>query len=136
MNTPIPAVGVFIMDQNGIYLIKKARGIFKDEWCTPGGKIEYGEDIISALKREVREEINISIDNIQFITYEESVQRDERGDIIFHFVFFNFKATYCSGDFVASDDALEVKYINFRELSNYIVSAPTIRTLKLLNKIL
>lgn len=129
---PIPAVGVFIFYENGIYMIKKGRGIFNNQWCTPGGKIEYGENIIDTVHREVLEETNLEIENIKFITYEETIEYDENDNIKRHFVFYNFQATVKSGEAIASDDALEIKLIPLSELQNFDLSAPTKRTLKLL----
>lgn len=127
---PIPAVGVFIFHENGIYMIKKGRGIFKDQWCTPGGKIEYGEDILDTVKREVLEETSLEIENIKFMTYEQTIEYDSNGNISRHFVFFNFQAIVKSGIPIANDDAAEIKLIPLVELSNINLSAPTIRTLK------
>lgn len=129
---PTPAVGVFIFHEDGIYMIKKGRGIFKDQWCTPGGKIEYGEEIIETVHREVLEETNLEIENIKFITYEQTIEHDDDGNITRHFVFFNFQATVKSGIPIASDDAAEIKLIPLNNLRKIDLSAPTIRTFKLL----
>lgn len=130
---PIPAVGVFIFCENGIYMIKKSRGIFCNQWCTPGGKIEYGEKILDTVHREVLEETNLTINNVKFITYEQTLEYDEKNNIKRHFVFYNFQATVKSGIPIASDDAAEIKLIPFKELHKYDLSSPTIRTLKLMN---
>lgn len=128
---PYPAVGVFILHNDGIFLIKKGRSIFEGQWCTPGGKIEYGEDIISTVHREVYEETNLEIDNIEFITYEQTIEYNSDGNVSRHFVFFNFKACIKSGSVInpiAADDAKEIKWIPFTELKTLNLSAPTIRT--------
>ena len=129
---PIPAVGVFIFHENGIYLIRKGRGIFKSQWCTPGGKIEFGEEILDTVHREVLEETNLEIENVEFITYEQTIEYDENNEVKRHFVFYNFKATVKSGDPKAADDAAEIRLIPISELKNMDLSAPTIRTFKLL----
>lgn len=129
---PIPAVGVFVFHENGIYMIKKGRGIFKGQWCTPGGKIEYGENIIDTVHREVLEETNLEIENIKFITYEQTIECDEKNNVNKHFVFFNFRATVKSGTPIAADDAAEIRLIPLEELRNIDLSAPTIRTFKMM----
>lgn len=127
---PIPAVGVFVFHKNGIYMIKKGRGIFEGQWCTPGGKIEYGEDILDTVRREVLEETNLEIENINFVTYEQTIEYDEKNNVSRHFVFFNFKATVKSGNPIAADDASEIQLIPINELKSINLSSPTIRTLK------
>lgn len=129
---PIPAVGVFVFHENGIYMIKKGRGIFKDQWCTPGGKIEYGENIMDTVHREVLEETNLEIENIKFITYEQTIEYDEKANVSRHFVFFNFRATVKAGNPIAADDAVEIRLIPLEELRNIDLSAPTIRTFKMM----
>lgn len=136
---PIPAVGVFIFSQGGLYLIKKGRGIFEGKWCTPGGKIECGEEILDTVHREVKEETNLDIDNIEFITYEQAIERTNEGVINRHFVFFNFKATIPQNSNIspiAADDATQIELIPLEQLNNYDLSDPTVRTLKMLGILL
>lgn len=66
----ILAVAGFIFDSKKRLLIVK-----KDEqekidgglWTVPGGKVEPNEHIINALKREVKEEVNLDIENYKWI---------------------------------------------------------------------
>ena len=129
---PTPAVGVFIFQEDSLYLVKKGRGIFRDKWITPGGKIEYGETILDAVEREVKEETNLNIDDIEFITYEQTIEYDEYNDVKRHFVFFNFKAKVKSGNPVANDDATDIKLVPLEKLHEMDINEPTIRTLKLM----
>lgn len=129
---PVPAVGVFIFYNSGLYLIKKGRSIFKGQWCTPGGKIEYGENILDTVHREVREETGLEIDNVKFITYEQTIEKDKNGGVYRHFVFFNFQANIKSGIPSAADDAAEICWFPLDKLKGLDLSDPTIRTLRLL----
>ena len=103
-----------------------------DQWCTPGGKIEYGENIMDTVHREVLEETNLEIENIKFITYEQTIEYDEKANVSRHFVFFNFRATVKAGNPIAADDAAEIRLIPLEELRNIDLSAPTIRTFKMM----
>ena len=57
--THIVAVGGLISNSEGRVLLVKSprRG-----WEFPGGQVEIGEDLISALKREVKEEAGVDIE--------------------------------------------------------------------------
>ena len=66
-------VGVYgiLIKENKVLLIKKSRGAYQGMFDLPGGKIEFGERIETALKREFIEETNISLDSYNFIGHNE-----------------------------------------------------------------
>ncbi|CAG0939382.1 diadenosine hexaphosphate hydrolase (ATP-forming) [Candidatus Brocadiaceae bacterium] len=128
---PIPAVGVVIENGDEILLIKKGRGIFKGQWCIPGGKIECGEQIIETIHREVFEETNVYVSNPQFITFQEYIDK-QISEKLKHFVFFNFKVNYVKGEPKANDDAEEAKFFTKETIAKLNLSEPTIKTFKVL----
>ena len=63
-----------IIKKDDLYLIaQRLKGDFAGLWEFPGGKIEEGELPVQALKREIREELNIEIYNE---TYFVTIQYD------------------------------------------------------------
>jgi len=54
---PLPAVKALIQ-QNGKLLVLKTMAAEKTYYVLPGGKIEYGEEPLEALQRELEEEIS------------------------------------------------------------------------------
>ena len=60
------AAGVILQDGK-IFAAQRGYGTFKDGWEFPGGKIEPGETPEAALKRELREELAVSIDIDAFL---------------------------------------------------------------------
>ena len=48
-------------------LIKKIRGPYKDMFDLPGGRMEHGEDVVSALKREVMEETGVIVKSARLL---------------------------------------------------------------------
>lgn len=59
---PYPGVTVLIHDHNRILLGKRQPSSFQGgKWCLPGGFIEYGEDFITAGRREVEEETGLQV---------------------------------------------------------------------------
>jgi len=129
---PIAAVGVVVVKEDRILLIKKGRGLFTGQLCIPGGKIEMGESMRDTVHREIREELNITVSEPEFITCEEHIERDERGKATRHFVFFNFKVDYISGDVVHGDDASAVVPVSRDALSGLSLSPPTGRTFRVM----
>lgn len=57
----INVVAAIIEDGNRIFATQRGYGEFKDGWEFPGGKIETGESPKQALKREIKEELDMEI---------------------------------------------------------------------------
>lgn len=58
-----------ITEHQGKFLLVKNVASSSDFWCLPGGGIETGEDVVSALRREIFEETGIEpiIGNLLFV---------------------------------------------------------------------
>lgn len=54
-----------IKNNDGKILVVKESG--REFWDLPGGGVEYGEGILSAVARELKEEVGNDVDEIQFI---------------------------------------------------------------------
>jgi len=66
-STHVGAYGFIIQDQK-IALIKKARGGYKGLLDIPGGGIEHDETPVDALKRELMEEAGVTVQKYKLIT--------------------------------------------------------------------
>lgn len=60
---PSAAVGAFIIKANQILLVERLEEPYKNDWVIPSGFIDYGEDPLHALAREMKEELDIEIKN-------------------------------------------------------------------------
>ncbi|MCJ7488019.1 MAG: A/G-specific adenine glycosylase [Candidatus Aminicenantes bacterium] len=61
---------VAVMDKDCRVLIQKrpSHGLLADLWEFPGGKVEPGESLTTALRREVREELGVEIKDVRHLT--------------------------------------------------------------------
>ena len=60
------AVGVLLRGDGAFLLTSRPAGkVYEGYWEFPGGKIEPGETVEQALRRELREEIGLTIDAVQ-----------------------------------------------------------------------
>ena len=60
---PIPVVVALIVRDGSVLMCQRpATKVYPLHWEFPGGKVESGESEIEALKRELKEELNLSID--------------------------------------------------------------------------
>lgn len=69
----IEVVAAVIKDGNKILSTQRGSGEFKGFWEFPGGKVEKGESFKEALKREIKEELQVDIrvnDLIKTIEYD------------------------------------------------------------------
>jgi ADP-ribose pyrophosphatase YjhB (NUDIX family) len=54
-----------------VLVVKKGRGPYKGLYDLPGGRIEFGEKVEDALKREYQEEAGLNIKEITFVGHNE-----------------------------------------------------------------
>lgn len=57
----VSVVAAVIRDDSTIFATQRGYGNYKGWWEFPGGKIEEGETSQEALKREIKEELDVSI---------------------------------------------------------------------------
>lgn len=57
----IEVVAAIFRKDNTIFATEKGYGEFKGYWEFPGGKVEPGESLEEALRREIREELQVEI---------------------------------------------------------------------------
>ena len=67
----IQVVAAIMTDGNRIFATQRGYGPYKDGWEFPGGKIEPGETPENALEREIREELNVSVEVGSELTHVE-----------------------------------------------------------------
>lgn len=64
----IEVVAAIIKKEDKIFITRRSYGEFKDMWEFPGGKIEAGEKKETALIREIKEELELDINNLEYFT--------------------------------------------------------------------
>ena len=57
----LEVVAAIFRKENTIFATEKGYGEFKGYWEFPGGKVEPGESLEEALRREIREELQVEI---------------------------------------------------------------------------
>ena len=87
----VPATGALIFNEDDeIFLMKSPK--WDDQWLVPGGKVDKGETMHETVRREVKEETGLDVDNIEFFNAKDGGNPDdfERDT---HFIFLNFICT-------------------------------------------
>ena len=87
----IEVVAAIIKKEDKIFITRRSYGEFKDMWEFPGGKIEAGESKEEALIREIKEELELDINNLEYLT---TVDYDYPK---FHLTMYCFICEICGG---------------------------------------
>lgn len=75
------AVGILVQTDGGFLLTSRPRGkVYEGYWEFPGGKLEEGEEVQSALRRELREELGICVEHselwqVEMVDYPHALVR-------------------------------------------------------------
>jgi 8-oxo-dGTP diphosphatase len=101
---PELAVSAAIFRDGKVLLVRRAGAPAKGLWTLPGGRVEVGETLVDAVRREVLEETGLTIDVIGLAGYRESILPDAVGDRGRHFVILPFAARWMAGDETLNDE--------------------------------
>ena len=63
----VKVAAAVIKDAEKILIAQRLKGEFKGKWEFPGGKLEENEDSVSALKRDIKEEMEADIKIDQYL---------------------------------------------------------------------
>jgi ADP-ribose pyrophosphatase YjhB (NUDIX family) len=101
LQRPELAVSAAIFRDGKVLLVRRARPPGKGLHSLPGGRIEFGETIASALHREVMEETGLTVEIIGPAGWRE-VMPIRPGDG--HYIVMSFAARWIAGDPVLNDE--------------------------------
>ena len=128
---PIVAVGgIAIDDRERVLLIQRGRPPAAGIWSVPGGRVELGETLHQACKRELREETGLEVEVGPIVEVVERITteargREPRGRIAFHYVIIDFLVRVSVGQpdqLLAGDDARDARWIPFDELPRFLLT--------------
>ncbi|MBP1043066.1 NUDIX domain-containing protein [Vagococcus sp. BWB3-3] len=92
---PRVGVGAILLNKNNqVLLVLRKKAPDADHWSLPGGKVDLYETIELATIREIREELNVSIELIQLVCVTNHILETEKT----HFICPTFLAVITAGD--------------------------------------
>lgn len=109
VQSPTLAVGGVVWRGGDVLLIRRGRQPFKGHWSIPGGKVDFGETLESALTREIREETGIEASLKGLVGAFESITAHG------HYVMIDYACQWLAGEPQAADDALDAAFFSFAE---------------------
>ena len=113
-------VGGVVMHGDKILLVNAASGSIQGQWMLPGGFVERGETIDTAIRREIMEEAGVAADVQGLIGVRNRTMPDENSTYLIFLLSAASDTTQPDGVEIA-----EARYFTFEELLNL----PKLRTL-------
>ncbi len=115
---PFVGVGVVVLKDDSVLLIRRGKPPRQGEWSLPGGSQHLGERVADTATREVREETGIEIEEPRFLEVIDAIIPDAEGRVRFHYTLVDFYARWRSGEPRADDDAVEAVWVPLADLAS------------------
>lgn len=123
---PIPGVGVAVIKDGALLMVKRGRGPNAGMWAIPGGKVDYGESMPAAAIRELREETGIVAEIERVIWVGDAIGPGDPPD--WHYTLVDYLARMTGGRLEAADDAELVAWVPLDQVLDLPVT-PTMHDL-------
>jgi len=118
-NRPLIGVGVVVFKDDRVLLIRRGKPPREGQWSLPGGRQRLGERVSETARREVAEEAGVVVEVGPLIDVVDSITRDDRGTVQYHYTLVDLLAEWRSGEAVAGHDAAEVAWADPADLASY-----------------
>ncbi len=125
LHFPQVAVGAVVIHTHRILLVRRAKPPSQGDWAIPGGSVKLGETLQEAAERELREETGLSVRAKSPIYAFDLIERDDSGQVLFHYVIVDLMADLISGELEASDDALDAGWFSPEDLDKIKLNQTT-----------
>ena len=114
--SPILAVDGVIIEKGKVLMVKQAHFPFIGYWVLPGGHVEYRETVEQAIKREMKEELGVSVKIKGILGVYSDPKRDPR----YHSVSVAYLLKKGKGKISISKEASDYKYFPLKSLPKKI----------------
>ena len=121
---PLATVGGLIFNAKGEVLMVRTHK-WSNKWGVPGGKIKFGETSEAALRREIKEETDLKVTDIEFVLVQDCIHSKEFYRDA-HFVLLNYTCRATGKlDVKLNHEAQEFQWVTLAEAKKLKLNKPT-----------
>ena len=110
----LPAVSVALVREDRVLLVKRRFAPSRGLYAFPGGRVEPGESLEAAARRELYEETGLRAGPLTPV--EEILIESEKGGLAVQFLLQVFSGRHVGGEPAANDDAEEAAFFSLAEV--------------------
>lgn len=122
----VEAVSVAVRDGERFLLVERGRAPSKGLYAFPGGRVEEGESLEAAARREVLEETGLALGELAFLSRIEIAPEPDLGVPGFRLTI--FAGAHPGGEAVAGDDAAGLGWFTTTQMADIAVTPSTVET--------
>jgi ADP-ribose pyrophosphatase YjhB (NUDIX family) len=117
-STPLVGVGAVIVEAERVLLVRRGTEPLKGHWSLPGGLVELGEGLLTAVVREVREETGLAVEPVELIELIDRIHREDNR-VRYHYVIADYLCHVVGGALQAASDADAVRWVERAEWNSH-----------------
>ncbi len=111
---PKVIVAGLVKKDGRVLLVKEILESKLPYWIVPGGKVEFGESLVDAVKREIKEETNLDVEVLRLLDFKEHVNLKYD----YHTVIFFFLVKPLNESIKLPEEILDAKFFAKEEVKN------------------
>ena len=116
---PIVGIGVVVLKEDAVLLIKRGKPPNMGAWSLPGGAQELGETCETAAGRELEEETGLAVGDLTLAACFDSIRHDDAGRIQYHYTIIDYAARWQSGEPRAGGDVTMACFVKLNGLEPF-----------------
>jgi 8-oxo-dGTP diphosphatase len=120
---PVVGVGAVVVHEGKVVLIRRRFEPLQGEWSLPGGGVEVGETLETAVAREMLEETGLEVEVGPVIEVFDRITRDEEQRVRYHYVLVDYLCWPIAGELRAGSDVDAAVLVGAGELADYGLTA-------------
>jgi len=110
--------------------VERAGEPLKGYWSLPGGIVETGERLADGIRREVREETGLEIDELSVFEIFERIIADAEGKTEYHYVLIDYVCRPLGGRLAPATDVSRVAWVSQQDLGKYRLTEGTLEVIE------